>query len=324
VSNNGSIAYLETEIAGGKRTFSIPKEFALCIGRSTSVGVPLEDEDVSRRHALVQRTENDQYYITDLGSRNGTHVNSKRISAPLVLKPGDRISIGSHTLTFCHQAERAPGTTSSTVQSTGTSFAPGIITVMVADNRDFTGLAQRVAPGPLSVITGTLFRRGGKALQDHGAWAQKYIGDAVMAVWLHGSLERGATDLRPVFEAISRLFEIAGSLQFSLNLEEPIRLGVGINTGWASVGNVGSIASSDYTAVGEVVNKAFRLESATRELDCDLALGQETYDLLAGAIDREQIFKTCSVKLKGYKRAVAAYTLPLASLPGLLKQLRIN
>jgi adenylate cyclase len=192
---------------------------------------------------------------------------------------------------------------------------------MVADIRDFTGLAQRVDPRTLSVITATLFRQAGKALQERGAWEQKYIGDAVMAVWLHGDLKPGAKELSAIFDAASQLVAIAASLQASLGLDAPIRVGVGINSGWASVGNVGSIACSDYTALGEVVNRAFRLESATRQLDCGLALGQETYDFLAGLIDAGRIFTARTVELKGYEELATAYTVPLALLPALAESL---
>jgi adenylate cyclase len=316
-------AFLETEINGEKRTFAIPGDAALCIGRAGSAGVLLDGDGVSRRHALLQRGDSDQFYITDLGSRNGTQVNQKQISAPVVLRPGDRIAIGNFMLTFRHPASNpvaAPLTISS---ATNVSFAAKLITVMVADIRDFTPLAQRIAPGSLSLITGTLFREAGQALQEHGAWAQKYIGDAVMAVWLHESEKPGAAaDLRPVFNALSKLLAISARLQGTLGLDAPIQLGVGINTGWASVGNVGSIASADYTAVGDVVNKAFRLESATRQLACDIAVGQETYDLLAGSVEAGRIFQARSVKLKGYEELTTAYAASLALLPGLLESFR--
>jgi adenylate cyclase len=315
------LAYLEAEIDGENRSFPIPREFALCIGRSGSVCVTLDDDSVSRRHALLQRTEADEYYVVDLGSRNGTYLNQKRISAASILKPDDRISIGKYTLTFHSEEDHTEVIRNSGLGSTNATFAPGLITVMVADIRDFTGLAQRLEAAPLSQVTGTLFRKAGKVLQERGAWAQKYIGDAVMAVWLHESQERSAGELRPLFEAVSQLAEIADSLQGKFGLNAPIRIGVGINTGWASVGNVGSIANSDYTAVGEVVNKAFRLESATKELGSDLVLGQDTYDLLAGALEDDGSFQACSLKLKGYQEPVGAYASRLKLLPVVIQHL---
>ena len=95
-----------------------------------------------------------------------------------------------------------------------------------------------------------------------------------------------------------------------------------MNTGLASVGNVGSIVSSDYTALGEVVNKAFRFESATQGVPCDLLIGQETLDSLAKACDVNEFFKTCTVSLKGYDEPITAFGAHFPDLDRLLTKLR--
>ncbi len=74
--------------------------------------------------------------------------------------------------------------------------------------------------------------------------------------------------------------------------------------------------------MGDVVTKAFRLESATRGLDCDLALGQETYNLLASSIGAGGLFGERSVTLKGYDERATAYTAQLTCLPPVIAGLR--
>lgn len=307
MSHTSPIPYLLTTINGESAKFPIPADSALRIGRSESVEVVLDNESVSRRHALLQRTDKNLCYITDLGSRNGTYVNQKRVTSPVILRPDDRITIGNFTLIFCQESADSVRDSSGRFPTTTLLFAPKLITVMVADIRDFTGLTRHVEPDMLSTITGTLFRKAGKALQERGTWAQKYIGDAVMAVWLHGEVAPRKAELHAIFDALLQLTAIADSLQSTLGLDAPIRLGVGINTGLAMVGNAGSIAVSDYTALGEVVNHAFRLESATRDLGCDLALGQGTYDFLAPSID-PGVFRVCTTMLKGYEESTTVYT----------------
>jgi adenylate cyclase len=313
-------AYLEVEIDGTKSRFSIPEDTALRIGRSETVSLVLEDESVSRRHALLQRAEDDQYYLTDLGSANGTYVNQQRVSTPVILQSGDIVSIGSFNLTFFRKVDPQI-MASAKSRATNHVFSPKLITVMVADIRDFSLLAQRVDAHTLSEIVATLFREAGKVLQDRGTWTQKYIGDAVMAVWIHPGAAPGTKELWAIFDALSQVFGIAAGIQESHHLSAPIRLGAGINTGWASVGNVGSIATADYTALGEVVNKAFRLESASRELGCELALGEETYSFLDDLVDAKRVFSMHSIKLKGYEKPTTAYAASLALLPSLLGSL---
>lgn len=315
-------AYLETEIDGQVRQFPLEGERILRIGRSEANHVVLNDDGISRNHAMLQGSEQGLFYITDCGSRNGTFVNDSRAAAPVILRSGDKIQIGSYELTF-HQesAAESPGVSSET--ATNVMFTWSIITVLVVDIRDFTGLAQRMDAAKLSEVTGTLFRLGGRELQERGAWGQKYIGDAVMAVWRHKKRAPDAQELAGIFEALSRLYAIAIGLQQQLGLAEPIRIGAGINSGGAMVGNVGSIASSDYTALGDVVNKAFRLESATRKIAFDLALGQETYELIASSIDdAERLFEKCIVKLKGYGEPAVVFGTHLSSLPGLIEALQ--
>jgi adenylate cyclase len=318
------VAYLEAEIEGQRRRFPLTGEGVCRIGRSDKNDIVLIDDLASRNHAMLQRSGEGLYYISDLGSSNGTLVNGARIPVPVILRHGAHITIGHHEFTFFQEsiAPTTPLEETEELQSTNILFAEKLITVLVVDIRDFTGLARRVEPGKLSQLTGTFFREAGKALKERGAWEQKYIGDAVMAVWLHKKREPDTRELLAVFDGICKLSNIAAGLQKQFGLESAIRIGAGVNTGLASVGNVGSIASSDHTALGDVVNKAFRLESATKELGCDFLIGQGTHDFLAGSLDTERIFQACTVKLKGYDEPVTAYTAPLASLSSIVESLQ--
>jgi adenylate cyclase len=321
------LAYLDAEINGQPHQFPLPDDRICRIGRSDKNTIVLEDDLASRNHAMLQRSETGQFYLTDLGSSNGTLVNGARICVPTILHSGDHVTIGSHEFTF-HQPQPAappaptPEAEPDELKSTSIFFAQKLISVLVVDIRDFTGLARRIDAAKLSQISGTFFREGGKALQERGAWAQKYIGDAIMAVWLHKKREPELRELLSIFEGLSKLVAVAGTLQAHLGLDAPIRIGSGVNTGWASVGNVGSIASSDYTALGDVVNKAFRLESATKEVPCDLLLGQGTYDFLAKAAGLEGLFQPNTVKLKGYDEPATAYGTHFPSLQALLEGLQ--
>ena len=318
------VAYLEAEIGGQVLQFSLATDHVLHIGRSDRSDLVLNDDLASRSHAMLQQSGDGLVYIADLGSSNGTFVNSVRISTPIILHPGDRIGVGHHEFIF-HQNMPLdyPGTEQPDgLPSTNILVVQSLITVLVADIRDFTGLSQRMDTAKLSKLAGTLFRETGKALQAHGAWTQKEIGDAVMAVWLHNRREPEPSDLIAVLEGLARLASIAASLQARFDLAAPVRFGAGINTGWASVGNIGSIASSDYTALGETVNRAFRLESSTKEICRDLVIGQGTLDYLSRVAPMEAHFTAVTVQLKGYSESTTAYTADFASLPVLLESLR--
>src|SRR5258708_17610441 len=99
------------------------------------------------------------------------------------------------------------------------------------------------------------------------------MGEAVMAVWLRKDAEAPAKTVFTAFEAFEKIYDFVASLQANFQLNEPVSIGGGINTGFATVGNLGSGSNADYTALGDSVNMAFRLESATRALACDLTYG---------------------------------------------------
>jgi len=324
MSNAVPAAYLEAEIEGQAQRFALPTGRVLRIGRNRQNDVVLNDNLIGRNHAMLQQSGDGLFYITDLGSRNGTFVNGVRLAGPVTLRPADRVGIGNHEFIF-HQpafADCAPGEPHDALQSTKVQFSESLITVLVADIRGFTGLCQQIDAATLSKLTGTLFREVGKELQARGAWAQKYIGDAVMAVWVHKRRGPDLCELIAVFEGLERMAAIAASLQAPFGLAAPLRFGVGINTGSASLGNAGSIASSDFTALGETVNRAFRLESSTKEISRDIVIGRATYDLLNRTAAMGAYFTAVTVQLKGYDELATAYAVDLASIPSLLGDLR--
>jgi adenylate cyclase len=319
--DDSSSAYLEYEEEGSRRELPIPPDCVFRVGRSEKNNLVLCDDLASRTHAMLQ-CASDGVYITDCGSSNGTFVNGARISSPLVLRSGDQIKIGHKVMTF-RERDLQPAQmvdTASDLASTRIVFSQSLITVLVADIRDFTGLARRTDPSRLAQIAGSFFRDAGKLLQERGAWTQKYIGDAVLAIWQHEQDLLSIAELSAAVDAQWRLAQVAAGLQSQFGLDAPIRIGAGISTGWASIGNVGSIASSDYTAMGDVVNLAFRLESSTKEIGYDLAIGPGAYDLLTNA-GAGHFFDRHTLKLKGYDEPRNVYATRLDKMPEILEQL---
>jgi adenylate cyclase len=316
-----STAYIEAEINAQVCRFPIFEGKICSIGRADKNTIVLDDDLASRNHAMLH-VSGSKVYLTDCGSRNGTLVNGRRIAVPVTLRPGDRITIGSHEFTFHQTEENAPEPAPIDMKATSFHLASMLITVLVVDIRDFTGLARRLSSDRLGEIASTLFRGAGQVLEERGAWAQKYIGDAVMAVWLHANRHADIRDFIRIFEALAKLVDIATGLQDEFGLDTPIRIGAGINTGLAAIGNFGSIASSDYTALGDVVNKAFRLESSTKEMQRDLALGESTYEALLKAAEIADFFQGSMMHLKGYDEPALVYGGELSSIDALIDVLK--
>jgi class 3 adenylate cyclase len=139
-----------------------------------------------------------------------------------------------------------------------------------------------------------------------GSWAQKYIGDAVMAVWVHDRVESIGVDLVRALRAISEINAATAEISRTLPLPAPLRIGAGVNTGPAIVGG------SEYTALGDTVNAAFRLEAATKQIGFGVALGERTFAELGLAQDGP--FSRREVELKGYDGPSTAWGISFESL----------
>jgi len=306
--------YIDVVINGEDRTFDLSDTSSLSIGRSTQCTVVLEgDGNVSRKHALVQREDSGEYYLSDLGSRNGTTRNGVPVTSPVLLADGDSFTIGSHRFVFHRPVD--PSREEEEAQApTDVLVIERLITVMVIDIRNYTVLSRELGEARIGEIMNKLFHRAGELLKRNGSWAQKYIGDAVMAFWVHGD-GGDSSEMKPICNSLVGLSDLIDELNEEFKLERPLAFGAGINTGLAATGNMGSAAVSDHTAMGDAVNKAFRLETASKEVGREIVLGRSTYELLACPADIGELFSRHTVHLKGYDEPEEVRGLALAELP---------
>lgn len=301
-------AFLLLETTG--RRFLLADGQSWAIGRGDGCAVLLDSRSVSRLHALIQRRDAGDYSLVDLGSRNGSFVNARRVSLPLMLHDKDRLVFGDQELIF-----RNPVATSTMFEGrelntrnmpTTALHTHTLTTIMVVDIRDFTPLARQVPESLLAQTIGTWFLRSGQITQRLGSWAQKYIGDAVMAVWLHDRSQNLGADLLRALRAVSEINAATAELSRTLPLPAPLRIGAGVNTGPAIVGG------SEYTALGDTVNAAFRLEAASKQMGFGVALGERTFAELG--LDPDSPFTRCEVELKGYEGRSTAWGISFESL----------
>jgi adenylate cyclase len=276
---------------------------------------------------MLQCTETGDFYLIDLGSRNGSFVNGRRVSIPVTLRNGDHLTFGQTELEFhCpssnRQAEHPQTTDKETL--TSTLHVRRLMSVMVVDIRDFTVLTRQLDEKILSAVIGTWFRQSGNIIRESGSWVDKYIGDAIMAIWFHGSQGVRREEAINILQAVSALHKMTSALSEEYPLPFPLRIGTGINTGYAMIGNTGSGDRPDYTAIGDTVNAAFRLESSTKQIGLDIALGEDTYGYVSG-VGLDQIgFKQHTVDLKGYESPTITYAGTYADLDNFLQTISVH
>lgn len=310
VMASGSTPYLLLRTQNGNRYLPLIGSSCWTVGRSEDNNFIIPDRWISRNHAMLQSTESGEFYLIDLGSRNGTFVNSRRVNIPVTIRNRDRITFGQTELEFhCPPVEAGNEVSKETDFETLTStlHVRRLMSVLVVDIRNFTVLTQQVDENLLSTLVGSWFRHAGNIIRQSGSWVDKYIGDAIMAIWFHGQEEVKDEEILRVCQAVNELRQMTLALNKEYPLPFELRIGAGMNTGYAMVGNTGSGDRPDYTAIGDTVNAAFRLESATKEMRVDIALGETTYRYLSHLEGAQKLFHEQQVKLKGYDTLTLTY-----------------
>ena len=156
------------------------------------------------------------------------------------------------------------------------------MTVLFADIRDFTAIAERLEPRQLVQLLNDVFTPLTEVVHRHGGTIDKYIGDALMAFW--GAPLRDPSHAQHAVLAAVEMQQALACLRADLTRRgaPAVEMGIGINSGTMSVGNMGSRYRVAYTVVGDPVNVAARVQALTRETHADVLVTESTR---AGAPD---------------------------------------
>jgi len=173
-------------------------------------------------------------------------------------------------------------------------------TFLFTDVRGFTALSEKLEPEEVTKIMNKVLTIQADTVKFYDGMVDKYIGDAMMAIF------NAPVDV-PDHETAAVL--CAKEIQDKVKMANlGVEIGVGINTGYAVVGNMGSDTRFDYSAIGDAVNLAARLESSTKEVGEDIVIG---YDTIKSSSFSDQIMlkKLDSIFVKGKKKPIKIYTL---------------
>ena len=169
-------------------------------------------------------------------------------------------------------------------------------TFLFTDVRGFTSLSERLQPEEVTEIMNKALTIQANAVKEYDGMVDKYIGDAMMAIF-NAPIDLEDHENKAILAAQKIKQDMA---EADLGIE----IGIGINTGEAVVGNMGSDTRFDYSAIGDAVNLAARLESSTKEVGEDIVIGYTTAmnsDIPTRYLD--------PIKVKGKKDEIIIYTI---------------
>jgi adenylate cyclase len=178
------------------------------------------------------------------------------------------------------------------------------VSILFSDIRDFTTISEKMDAHELVALLNEYFTEMVTIIIDEGGVVDKYIGDAIMAVFgapvpgaddaLHAV--RAAVRMRAALETLNKRMEERGKPQF--------KTGIGIHTGTVVAGNIGSESRMEYTVIGDTVNLASRLEGKTKELGVGLVISEDTKERLEGKL---VVRRLSEIHVKGREKPVVVY-----------------
>jgi adenylate cyclase len=224
----------------------VPVPGNLALGRGEPLELGLNDGRVSRRHALIHQQGEGEFWLVDLGSRNGTYLNGTRVQQPLRLRDGDRLRLGPFALVFRQGGFAPRETVEETVSSmTVADLRTASCWLLVADVIGSTLRSREAAPDQQAMKMGRWFLHCRQAIESAQGTMNKYLGDGFLAYWPANEPSTGG--VRRALEAMRKL---------QAENDPPFR--VVLHCGEVMLGGAASLGEESLS--GPVVNFVFRME----------------------------------------------------------------
>jgi len=181
------------------------------------------------------------------------------------------------------------------------------VTVLFSDIRGYTTLTENLGASEVVTLLNQYFETMVEAVFNHEGTLDKFIGDALMAVFgapLPLTERHALMAMRAALAMRRRLVEF--NQHRVIENQPKFRIGIGLSSGEVVSGNIGSQRRMDYTVIGDAVNLSSRLESLTKEYGCDIIISESTYQM---GRDQFWVRELDKIRVKGKQEAVSIYEL---------------
>jgi adenylate cyclase len=243
----------------------VPIKRTCSLGRSSSNDLVLKDEKISRRHALVHTQEENEYWLVDFGSANGTLINGRRITHPTRLKDGDVLELAEAQF-FFRQPACSPLKDGGRPTSRSTSFETKTATcwLLLTDIISSSQMSQTHGEKDLPGVLGKWFLECKRVIDENGGTINKFLGDGLFAYWI---------DEKNAGERVAKTLAQFGEAQ---KLQQP-PFRIALHYGEVSLAGSPLMMEELY---GRSVNFVFRMEKLGGKLGAARILSCEAKDKL--------------------------------------------
>jgi adenylate cyclase len=180
------------------------------------------------------------------------------------------------------------------------------VTLLFSDLKGFTGISEQLGPERIVKVMNLYLNEMSEVIQNNRGTIDKFIGDAIMAFWGAPIPDEDAAYLAclSALQMKRKLGEITPQIRMLGGIE--LRHRIGINSGNCIIGNIGSVHKVNYTAIGDSVNLASRLEGVNKRYGTSIIISESTYSRVSGRMQAREIER---VLIDGRKEPVKIFEL---------------
>lgn len=263
-------AWIETD--DGRR---LPLRGNYRFGRAADNHIIIDGPKASRHHAAIHAQDDDEFWLIDLGSRNGTFRNEQRVLRPTRLRDGNRITLAGATFRFRQSGSTPRGLSSSQAgQATVTDFKDLNMWLVIADMESFIELSQELPADQLAVSIGRWIQESQRMVERSGGRISKFLGDGFLACW-----ESAGDKTAAVVETLAGFH--------ALREQATVKFRVVVHHGIVTFGGV--MQFGEENMIGAELNYIFRLEKLAGALGVDFCASACAQQRLEGHLPMESV-----------------------------------
>jgi adenylate cyclase len=237
----------------------------LNLGRAADNHVVITGPKASREHATIHVQDESEFWLIDLGSRNGTFRNGHRLTKPTRLRDGDRISLAGAEFIFHQPGGSSASTKAGAGQATAIDFRDQHTWMLIADIEGFTKLSQDLPADQVAMNVGRWIQESQGLVEKRGGRISKFLGDGFLAVWESAAdVSRAVADTLGAFHALRE----AGAVKFRVAIH------------YGHVTFAGAVQFGEENIIGGDLNYVFRLEKLASELGLKFCASESAHALL--------------------------------------------
>jgi adenylate cyclase len=269
----------------------VPVTGNMSFGRAVTNQMVVTDDRASRRHATIHSRGEGDFWLVDLGSRNGTYLNERRVQQPVRLRDDDRVRVGSSVFVFRQPEAAAPGETfAGHSEKTLEEVRCNECWLLVGDIIGSTQLARQMPPDELAKAMGQWLLECRRLIEAAGGTMNKYLGDGFLAFWHEDP---------PTNEPIVKLVAALRTVQRTA--KPPFRFM--LHRGRVFLGGAASLGEESLS--GPEVNFVFRMDKLTSRLGATCLFSEAAKTRLGDALALSALGKH---SLDGFEGEFPFYT----------------